>query len=135
MHRELYEYRVEIDGGNAINVSKNPGPAMLMFFVGTCRRGIARGALIGQDVYFWDAMLATHEDIQTYFGAPVDNSGFDVAEVVDGEAYRFACQEEFLNKLIAHPSVRRCIYDQRIVIAREDGTEESIIDMERSSRP
>lgn len=126
MHRELYEYRVEIDGGNALNLSKNPSPAMLMFFIGTTRRGLVRGALVGPDVYVWDACLATHEDVQTYFGVPVLNDGFDVAEVEEDRHYRFAAQEAALPKLLAAPSVRKAITDPRIVIAREDGSEQPL---------
>jgi hypothetical protein len=127
-YHELLEYRLEVEGGNALNLQKNPMPSLLLFFVGSTRRGVARGCIIGPDVYFWDACLATHEDIQTHFGVPVEQDGFDVAEIEDMTKYLFACQEHQLDRVLEHPMVQQAINDPRISIAREDGSYERLLD-------
>lgn len=122
----LWEERAVIDG-NTLTLLKNPSPLMLIFFIGGTRRGIARGALIHGDAYYFDACLATHEEVQSHFGVPVVDDGFDVAEIIEDEQYLFACQEHALDKLLANNNVRRSIDNPRIKIAREDGSHEDVL--------
>lgn len=60
--RNLFEMRIMTPQG-PLTVLRNPPMAVLTDLITGSKWHNVRGLLVGRDLYFWDAMFATHHDI------------------------------------------------------------------------
>jgi hypothetical protein len=113
-YQELCEARAMIRGIPVL-LLRNPSPELLFFHIGGFRQGIARGLLVGNDAYFWDAYLATHADIEDFLGMEISNEGFDIAEREEG--FAFAAPDGVLARAQNNRAVQKILSDPRVEIA------------------
>jgi len=60
---------VEVNGARFMT-KKNLGPLSLTKMMSASRTGDVRGLLVGNDVYYWDAYYATHDEFAASIGVP-----------------------------------------------------------------